>query len=112
MSHHDSVPSKIDNLGLEDIYQGKLAGAEIADSFLFLPLQNAMSRKRSVSPGEGPSSRKPRPLPNAVEDTFEDYIFQNLFEDDPFENMSESCKSMIRPSMHSSSYLTHDNIYP
>jgi hypothetical protein len=71
-----------------------------------------MRRKRSVSPGEGTSSRKVRPLPNAVDDTFEDHIFQNLFEDDPFENMSESCKSIIRSSMHSSSYLTHDNIYP
>jgi hypothetical protein len=52
-----------------------------------------MSRKKSVSTGQVPSSRKARPLSNAVEDKFEDYIFQNLFEDDPFENMSESCKS-------------------
>jgi hypothetical protein len=29
------------------------------------------------------------PLPNAIEDTFEAYIVQNFFKDDPFENMSD-----------------------
>jgi hypothetical protein len=53
-----------------------------------LSLQNAMSGKRSVSPGEGFSSRKATPLSNAVEDTFEEYIFLTLFEDDPLENMT------------------------
>ena len=56
---------------------------------ILLSLQNAISRKRSVTPWEDPSSRKAKPLSNAVEDTFENYIFLNLFADDPLENMTD-----------------------
>jgi hypothetical protein len=38
-----------------------------------------MSINKSVSPGEVPFSQKAKPLSNAVEDTFEDYIFQDFF---------------------------------
>jgi hypothetical protein len=69
-----SVPSwqctlKNRYLGLEKYYQGKLAGAELLIVFLFLPLQNAMSRKQSVSLGEGPFSWKPTSS-KCIEDKF------------------------------------------